>query len=119
MVPESYLRLPRKIRLFVHAVLGTTIALATCVPSAAQSNSLGSLTQGQPVVANGTGSSGQTASSSDLYLDASQFSGSPDICAQIQAAYQVLVTAGIGGTIDARSPGRIWWRCGLPIESVC
>ena len=103
MVRESCLRLRHEFRVFVYAVLGAATTLAACASLFAQSNTLGSLTQGQPVVANGTGTSGQTASSSGLYLDASQFSGSPDICAQIQAAYQVLVTAGIGGTIDARS----------------
>jgi len=69
-------------------------------------NSLGPLTQGQPVVANTTGAMSATASSSPLYVDASRFTG--DICARINSA---IIAAFPGGatstspvaTIDARA----------------
>jgi hypothetical protein len=69
-----------------------------------QAQTPGALTQGQPIVANTAGTASDTKlSSSALFLDASQFTGSPDICLQINNAYQVFVSAGVGGTIDARS----------------
>jgi hypothetical protein len=61
-------------------------------------NALGNLTLGQPVIANGTGGMNETASSSPLSLDVSQFGG--DICAKLHAAMAAASTAGIG-VLDA------------------
>ncbi len=75
--------------------------------SAQAQNSLGSLSQGQPVVAQGSGSSGATAASSALVLDASQFAGSggTDLCAKVNAACIAAnaIAGGIGMDIDARA----------------
>ena len=75
----------------------STLVLAMCMCTRAQ-NTLGSLTQGEPVVANTTGTTGATASSSQLYLDATQFAGA-DMCAQINTAYSA---AAFNAVIDAR-----------------
>jgi hypothetical protein len=65
----------------------------------AQANALGSLTKGQPVVANGTDSMGQTASSTPIFVDATQFTSvTSDACDQISQA----ITAANGGVVDAR-----------------
>lgn len=62
-------------------------------------NTLGPLSIGQPVVANSSGSSGAMASSSPLYVDATQFNGAPDVCAQIKNAINL---GGNGAVVDAR-----------------
>jgi hypothetical protein len=63
-------------------------------------NSLGPLVLGEPVTANGSGASGQTASSSPIFVDATQFtSGAPDVCKQINNA---IALGGNGGVVDAR-----------------
>jgi hypothetical protein len=67
-----------------------------------QTNSLGPLTLGEPVVANGTGSSGQTASSSPIVLDATKFTGAPDVCLQISNAIAQMSTTTNNGVVDAR-----------------
>lgn len=67
-------------------------------------NTLGTLAQGQPVVAQSSGGTGATAVSSALVLDAAQFSSSTDICGAISAACQTANTTlgGAGMDVDAR-----------------
>ena len=75
------------------------IVLLAASEAANGQNTLGPLVLGQPVTANGTGSTGQTASSSPIFVDATQFPGGPDVCAQISNAIH---NGGNGGVVDAR-----------------
>jgi hypothetical protein len=60
-------------------LLFVTSLLPITTPSPAQ-NTLGALTKGTPVVAQTTGSSGATATSSSILFDATQFAGGTDLC---------------------------------------
>jgi hypothetical protein len=62
-------------------------------------------TTGQPIVGNST----NVLASSPLFLDATQFPGAPDVCAQIDAAFTAAGTAGIS-TVDGR---------GFPTAATC
>jgi hypothetical protein len=81
-------------------VLAFLLVTMAMVGSSAGQNTLGNLTQGQPVVAHQTGTSGKTALSSNVSIDASQFEGG-DMCARIAAACQSPDTP-VPTTIDAR-----------------
>ncbi len=64
--------------------------LLLCLPFASGQT----FSQGQPIVGVGT----STPVSSPMFLDASQFAGAPDICAQINAPYR---STSFTGNIDA------------------
>jgi hypothetical protein len=87
----------------IQALLLTAITLIGGLASAQTPNSLGALSQGQPVVAQGTGTSGQTALSSPIVLDATQFtSASGDACNQISQAITQMMISAKNGVVDAR-----------------
>jgi hypothetical protein len=62
-------------------------------------------TTGQPIVGNST----NVLASSPMFVDATQFPGAPDVCAQINAAFTAAATAGIS-IVDGR---------GFPSSATC
>ena len=82
-------------------MLGTPSHGQTCTTP----NYLGPIFQGEPVVALGTGATctANEALSSPLVLDATQFSGTPDACKQINTAISaMLALSPANGVVDAR-----------------
>ena len=96
-------RLARPFRSRLVASVSLSLVALTLAPSAPlwAQNTLGALTQGQPVVAKTTSPPSATALSSPLSLDATQFPATNDVCAQINSAISAAAAAGIG-VVDAR-----------------
>lgn len=91
---------PEARRMFVLVLLICLAPIVTYVPPANAQNTLGTLTQGQPVTADGTGGTGQTASSSAVFLDTTKLTGTT-IAGRISTCLSTL--ASTGGVCDARA----------------